>query len=197
MMAVTLSDGTVHVLRFKSFATFEHLNSCEALHAHKFGPSFAQVPIEAWCCSWVSSDANPDTMSILTGGDDSKIRYACIDTVLDEELEVDEYREAYPAVWKAHDAGVTAILPLPMPMAPDFEAMSPLLLTGSYDCFVKVLGPAGFPAETEGEPIELSELNLGGGVWKLKLINHEVCPGDGIILKFRILASCVSETLYK
>ena len=108
-------------------------------------------------------------------------------------LEFQEDTSAYPTVFKPHDYGVTAILPLQLPG--EFSNMPPLLLTGGYDDHVKLHGPEGFPKSTTARLKVLSELNLGGGVWKLKLVNHEFSHEGGIAARYQILASCVSGTL--
>ena len=59
-----------------------------------------------------------------------------------------------------HTAGVTSILALPVPMVDD----APVLLTGSYDEGLRI-----YHATRRGEV--LAEEGLGGGVWRLQLLN--------------------------
>ena len=63
---------------------------------------------------------------------------------------------------KTHMAGVTAILPLQTVF--DKEQV---LLTGSYDEFVRVL----LPVKGSTRPKILAEERLGGGVWRLKVLD--------------------------
>ncbi|KAE8336109.1 hypothetical protein BDV24DRAFT_178803 [Aspergillus arachidicola] len=80
-----------------------------------------------------------------------------------------------------HTAGVTAILPLPV----ELEGGAPLLLTGSYDEYLRV-----YHATRRGEV--LAEVCLGGGVWRLQLLKTEHCvlPGSEE-WRFLVLASCM------
>lgn len=84
-----------------------------------------------------------------------------------------------------HTAGVTAILPFPIPLVDD----APVLLTGSYDEGLRV-----YHATRRGEV--LAEQGLGGGVWRLQLLDStEVAGGQDseciVERHFLILASCM------
>jgi diphthamide biosynthesis protein 7 len=84
-----------------------------------------------------------------------------------------------------HTAGVTAIIPLPVPLVDD----APVLLTGSYDEGLRV-----YHATRRGEV--LVEEGLGGGVWRLQLLDpKEVVKsnnaGDIREQHFLVLASCM------
>lgn len=83
-----------------------------------------------------------------------------------------------------HTAGVTAILPLPLPLVDD----APILLTGSYDESLRV-----YHATRRGEV--LAEQGLGGGVWRLQLLETTTVPeanGTGTVeRRFLVLASCM------
>ncbi|KAJ5153296.1 uncharacterized protein N7482_009774 [Penicillium canariense] len=76
-----------------------------------------------------------------------------------------------------HTAGVTSILPLPVPLMDD----APILLTGSYDEGLRV-----YHATRRGEV--LAEQRLDGGVWRLQLLRSEV---SGPQRQFWVLASCM------
>ncbi|ROW07297.1 hypothetical protein VMCG_03697 [Cytospora schulzeri] len=89
---------------------------------------------------------------------------------------------------KGHEAGVTAILPLPLTM-PDG---SQFVLTGSYDDTLRawVITP---PHKNYGmlKSRKLAEENLGGGVWRLKVIEELSSlsgPGPWTVV---VLASCM------
>jgi len=78
-----------------------------------------------------------------------------------------------------------------------FSTTNPILLTGGYDGYVRVyapfwsLPPGGSPELARGKT--LTELEIGGGVWKVKLMGFKTVrhgPGD-ISLRYRVLASCM------
>ncbi|KAE8350723.1 hypothetical protein BDV28DRAFT_150670 [Aspergillus coremiiformis] len=81
-----------------------------------------------------------------------------------------------------HTAGVTAILPLSLPLVDG----APVVLTGSYDESLRV-----YHATRRGEV--LAEAGLGGGVWRLQLVRTERCDvtEGGEEWKFLVLASCM------
>ncbi|GLI76859.1 hypothetical protein PoHVEF18_005137 [Penicillium ochrochloron] len=76
-----------------------------------------------------------------------------------------------------HTAGVTSILPLPVSLVDD----APILLTGSYDEGLRV-----YHATRRGEV--LAEQGLGGGVWRLQLLDTRESDSDR---QFLVLASCM------
>ena len=83
-------------------------------------------------------------------------------------------------MYSGHDAGVTAILPL----------RPGILLTGSYDDHVRV-----YPTFKGLRPQPLAQLHIGGGVWRLKLIQRYTQSPDpadlDAVFKYSILASCM------
>jgi diphthamide biosynthesis protein 7 len=80
-----------------------------------------------------------------------------------------------------HTAGVTAILPLPVPLVDD----APFLLTGSYDEGLRV-----YHATRRGEV--LTEESLDGGVWRLQLLDTtRTSEPDATEIRFLVLASCM------
>ncbi|KAL3482448.1 hypothetical protein BJX99DRAFT_217079 [Aspergillus californicus] len=91
-----------------------------------------------------------------------------------------------------HSAGVTSILPLPIPLS--LSGGAPLLLTGSYDESLRVY-------HAQGRGSVLGELGLGGGVWRLQILRASIGTfsaggeeksgeGEGI-WTFLVLASCM------
>ncbi len=189
LVALTTSTGHVHLLKLG--ADGEH---------DAIAPNPILVhSLETWCVALAPSVSPHETLDLeglmgdgatfmmLSGGDDSMLRYttcvlstqACSE---ESELGVDV---PFPAVqMRGHDAGVTAILPLPLT-----NEGSELVVTGSYDDHIRLFSVA--PLErTHGirTTRKLAERNLGGGVWRLKLV--EIATGDGGF-KARILASCM------
>ncbi|KAJ9141995.1 hypothetical protein NKR19_g7366 [Coniochaeta hoffmannii] len=94
----------------------------------------------------------------------------------------------YPAMSvRGHDAGVTAILPLP--------CGKDIVVTGSYDDHIRVYSIQPLQ-ETHGlrKTRLLAEANLGGGVWRLRLIRYDGGDGRGKgegTWRALILASCM------
>ncbi|BCS22286.1 uncharacterized protein APUU_30511A [Aspergillus puulaauensis] len=89
-----------------------------------------------------------------------------------------------------HTAGVTSILPLPIPLSHPLTNGEPLLLTGSYDENLRV-----YHATRGG--VVLAEAGLGGGVWRLQLLSStrtetaKSAPQRGEKWTFLVLASCM------
>jgi diphthamide biosynthesis protein 7 len=183
-VAITTSQGRAHILQLApDYKTSLATDDPVTLHS-----------LEAWCVamsptpsSEVSGDSQPFTL--YSGGDDSVLQYAtCMleqkpsqnGTSLNVQL-------PYPAMnVRGHDAGVTAILPLP--------CGNDIVVTGSYDDQVRVYTIQPLQ-ETYGlrKARVLAEANLGGGVWRLRLIKYDRgCQGEGTgRWQAFILASCM------
>ncbi|KAF1936424.1 hypothetical protein EJ02DRAFT_459541 [Clathrospora elynae] len=104
--------------------------------------------LEAWTLAFL-----PDGSGLLSGGDDSTLRFA----------ELTE-GSAGSVPWmdkKIHGAGVTAILPIHL------DNEGGLVVTGSYDDHIRLLN-----VTLSGRRQVLAEANLGGGVWRLKLLDR-------------------------
>lgn len=118
--------------------------------------AIASHELEPWTLAF-----SPDCRNVYSGGDDAVLK--CTSLSLSEPGEV----ETASPVWfdrKIHQAGVTAILPL----------TNELLVTGSYDDHIRL-----FSGPTVGRRQVLAELNLGGGVWRLKLMDRDVTAEPG------------------
>lgn len=135
--------------------------------------------LEAWTLSFSSSGT-----SIYSGGDDAALRFsglpASLTSPTTSSLTSDDEAEEYLPSWqdcRAHQAGVTAILPLP--------SEQDILITGSYDDNIRVLY-----APLQGRKQVLAEENLEGGVWRLKMLRAEgeksryvsIVPFSGILV---------------
>ncbi|KAL5118018.1 hypothetical protein ACEQ8H_004002 [Pleosporales sp. CAS-2024a] len=121
--------------------------------------------VEAWTLAF-----SRDAESVLSGGDDSALRMMD----LSEEQEQQDHEgsgrgrvhQKTARYWpwmdtRIHGAGVTAILPLHRDNA------SSLIVTGSYDDRIRLLG-----VEPTGQRRVLADANLGGGVWRIKLLEQ-------------------------
>ncbi|KAK5653568.1 hypothetical protein OQA88_8830 [Cercophora sp. LCS_1] len=132
--------------------------------------------LEPWCVAISPSLSSVgDGFTLFSGGDDAVLRYrAC--NCLGNETDVGyTFGDFTQVVKRHHDAGVTAILPLGLK-----EDNSELVVTGSYDDHIRLF----CVGETAFQTKKLAESNLGGGVWRLKVIGHQEA-------KTRILASCM------
>ena len=175
-LAVSSSGGHIAVLNFDP-----DVESCCHFKAHS---------LEAWCVAW--DNANHE--KLYSGGDDSIL---CVHNSWCLELENEisgtensdsqnreEHEEylPYSRDSKAHAAGVTAILPLGKDDNGDA-----VIITGSYDQYLRVLKCQNGRKNWQ----TVADLELGGGVWRLKLIKK--LPQSGVIEpgKLRILASCM------
>lgn len=120
--------------------------------------------------------------ALFSGGDDSKLLMSSLTSP-----EIPTRKLPF------HNAGVTAILPIPTlaPEAPEND--NPVLLTGSYDDFIRVYL---LPSQFNSKPKILAEKDIGlggGGVWRLKFLtspSHSSSP-DQEEQKFLVLASCM------
>ncbi|KAI8300753.1 Protein MSN5 [Colletotrichum sp. SAR11_59] len=132
-------------------------------------------------------DAQSDPFIVYSGGDDSALRCAsCADKKSGGEDSDAAVSLQYPPLnISGHGAGVTAILPIPVRLADGAR----IVVTGSYDDSMRILAIQP-PHETYGlrKFQHLGEKNLGGGVWRLKLIDIREDAGH---CRARILASCM------
>jgi diphthamide biosynthesis protein 7 len=119
--------------------------------------------LEAWTMNFDILGAK-----CLSGGDDA----ALVCNLLSGLPESERVDDVQPVLaWKnrrVHSAGVTAILPISQDM----------ILTGSYDDHLRLIS-------LSKPPQVLKELNLGGGVWRLKLLSSSEKG------QYDVLASCM------
>ena len=148
VLGVTLSTGEVCICQSttggddKKLWTGDTELSLTVVHQHS---------LEAWMVAFTSSPSQAE--DVLSGGDDQGLYRSSISNAGDND------RFASTQLWqdhRIHKAGVTAILPL----------SQDLILTGSYDDHLRLLS-----APSIGRRRVLAEANLGGGVWRLKLLN--------------------------
>lgn len=135
---------------------------------------------QAWTLSFTR-----DGRQVLTGGDDSVLQRADLWPGAHHEMQLPKPDNgsfvARTGLWAGkmvHGAGVTSILPLTWPV----------VLTGSYDDHIRIL------EATDEQPRILAKLDLGGGVWRLNVLEETV---DLVELwndqnvEFLVLASCM------
>lgn len=194
VLGLTLSDGRVCVCTSMGMGTSsgsvsgstEEDDTAAGLWSQDASVSLQDVhehELEAWMMTFT-----PESLNVLSGGDDMVLQCSHVadddgDDGDDDESEAEEEEEEQKEdqvedeqhiqktnknkttlLWqnrKLHHAGITAILPL----------SETLVITGSYDDHIRLLQLPKIPGDTR--PKLLAELNLGGGVWRLKLLTTE------------------------
>lgn len=167
MVGMTLSDGRVCLGIIDTEGADDEPQYLE----------IAKHELEAWTLAFA-----PDASGVWSGGDDSALKMIELSDdheTADQELEGNErYAPARYMAWsdkKIHGAGVTAILPLHV------DNESCLVVTGSYDDHIRLLR-----VSTTGRRQELCDMNLGGGVWRLKLLDRKpTLPKNHGVSKWR------------
>lgn len=154
-----------------------------------------QNSLEAWCIAFSpvdpTSHATNQPISVYCGGDDSLLRYTTCHWEGEGEGDGNEPSSTLdipfgPVTMKGqHDAGVTAILPLPL----STQGHGRLVVTGSYDDHLRVFAIHDLHQSHGLKRVQLlTDANLGGGVWRLKLVDIQTAGGS---MRIRILASCM------
>ena len=179
VIAVSASDGQV--------AVFDSMRQTEGDQALILGTSQGHS-LEAWAVAWSDkkSEIESNLAMLYTGGDDSILcRHSSFGRPLEAEAPIgNEAQHLHEPSWRdktTHNAGITAILPLSLSTPFDDD----LLVTGSYDEYVRVLALPNLNGRTK----VLAEKKLGGGVWRLNLLDTIYNLGKGIHLM--VLASCM------
>ncbi|KAL2752203.1 hypothetical protein ACRALDRAFT_1066255 [Sodiomyces alcalophilus JCM 7366] len=148
--------------------------------------------LEAWTVAFaplsigLSSAGNDHrALMVLSGGDDSALRYTVLGST---EYETDRpaLHALYPAIkLGGHGAGVTAILPTSCQLKDGAN----VVITGSYDDHIRAFAiHPPYAVSGTRTPRCLTESNLGGGVWRLKLIRTKT---EQDTCEITLLASCM------
>ncbi|RAL10808.1 uncharacterized protein BO97DRAFT_393252 [Aspergillus homomorphus CBS 101889] len=141
----------------------------------------ASQAIEVWfaaLATFPESTSKQEIPYIFTGNDFGALhtrRYTITSETNHLSVLLDHHDRA-----RHHTAGVTSILPLPLPLKDD----SPVILTGSYDESLRV-----YHATRRGEV--LAEIGLGGGVWRLQLLSASSSAEAEEEWTGLVLASCM------
>ncbi|KAI1135442.1 hypothetical protein F5Y05DRAFT_394442 [Hypoxylon sp. FL0543] len=191
LLAITTSDYQVHILKVDDSWNVHKIHT-EPVITHT---------LEAWTVAFSSliprkteldvADASGEHSKLFTvfsGGDDSKLfATTCAYRTDSIDGEDDLIETPYPtALFKGHEAGVTAILPLNLQLA----SLDSVVITGSYDDHIRVYAINEQNALPQ-RPRLLAERNLEGGVWRLKLIKLEEDASKSSKWTALILASCM------
>ena len=191
-LAVTLTNGNVNIILAPSSifggrdVSSHHTKQISEDNNHT--TTHMQHSLEAWTSIILPS--NWPYSGLLSGGDDAVLAYSPLPSnhvQHDDEPPQPEHLSSW-SNRRIHSAGVTAILPLPIKAASMF-----VCLTGSYDDHLRVLSLPGLPGATHvRQPQVLHEIDLGGGVWRLKLITESTqVTTHGRRCIFTILVSCM------
>ena len=179
VIAVSASDGQVAVFNSTRQTEDNQVQILERSQGHS---------LEAWTVAWSDkeSEVESNLATLYSGGDDSMLcRHSSFGDPLHVERSMgNEAQHLHEPSWRdktTHSAGVTAILPLSLSTPFDDD----LLVTGSYDEYVRVLALPNLGGRTK----MLAEKQLGGGVWRLNLLDTIYILGKGIHLV--VLASCM------
>ncbi|KAF4536300.1 WD repeat containing protein [Lasiodiplodia theobromae] len=199
LAALALSSGSIYLCDTATIAATASSNadSTPVLEDGDTTPTAAYLhahALEAWFVAFT-----PDGRSLLSGGDDSTlVSLAPLPHASSAQELLAAVADAPPAVqWqdrKTHQAGVTAILPLTTPSSSSGEESQPpplLILTGSYDDHIRLLALPPTPTSFPRRPKLLAELDLGGGVWRLKDITDTRSEETEGAYEYTILASCM------
>ncbi|KAI1295049.1 hypothetical protein F5Y03DRAFT_312401 [Xylaria venustula] len=199
LLAITTSGCQVHVLRVDDSWGVHQTTSCPII-THS---------LETWTVAFSPLHTSPEpaahdiqleescVFAIYSGGDDSNLLST---TCFYHENQYDGAEDKtntitvpYPIVTtKGHAAGVTAILPLSLTLSDG----SGIVATGSYDDCLRVysIHPQIGGAMLR-PPKLLTEENLGGGVWRLKLVKLRQKREEGTSSRIEwtalLLASCM------
>jgi diphthamide biosynthesis protein 7 len=147
---VTLSDGVVALCRSSDGGPDARPWSSESTVAMT---ELATHSLEPWTLAF-----SPDAELLFSGGDDAVLQALRLPSIDGNDNDAGDDGNAATLLWsdrKSHEAGVTSILPL----------VNDLLITGSYDDRIRLLS-----APVVGRRKVLAELDLGGGVWRLKML---------------------------
>lgn len=182
MIAVTTSAGQARLLRLD-----------DKWSIHEWTELGIENSLEAWCIA-LSEPRNTDhdtksATAVYCGGDDSQMRcMPCLWTVGQEESGPETPYSAV-TIKGQHEAGVTSILPLPRWTADGGR----LVVTGSYDDCLRLFAIHDLQDTYGMKRVKLlAEVNLGGGVWRLNLIDSEGSSPDGAgSFSLRVLVSCM------
>ncbi|GAB7324742.1 hypothetical protein MBLNU13_g08599t1 [Cladosporium sp. NU13] len=167
IIAVTLSDGTVSLCQSDDSTNPWSSSSQTTI------TELTTHSLEPWTLAF-----SPDTSHIFSGGDDAALQ--SMQVSCDSESDGDASPSSM-TLWtdrRTHEAGVTAILPL----------ANDLLITGSYDDNIRLIS-----APPVGRRQVLADLNLGGGVWRLRMLDDGSAADDDSPehKSYTLLASCM------
>ncbi|KFG82369.1 hypothetical protein MANI_015419 [Metarhizium anisopliae] len=183
-------ENTIAVTTSTGLARLLHLDNSWSIQG------WTDLDIQNTLEAWSVCLSNPDNSrgdigqptTVYCGGDDSILRYTSCSLVPHDNDAKMETISASIGIKGAHNAGVTAILPLSTWTSAGWR----VVVTGSYDDMLRVFAIHD-PHESHGIKMVqlLTEIDLGGGVWRLDMIDlkSDSC-GKGSV-HILLLASCM------
>jgi diphthine methyl ester acylhydrolase len=168
ILATSDSEGDI-VLHYFSTPEYKYQNLSRL-------PKTSKHSDQAWCVAWTVDTKNFNRPILLSGGDDSQLLKHEFLRCIQQNGTPFVKLLSTEADCKTHMGGVTAIMPFP------FYATEErlLVLTGSYDDHVRVYNVGDKKRRV------LCELNLGGGVWKLRIL-RDIAKEQMILAKKDII----------
>lgn len=180
--AVSFSGGQISVFH----ANDPNTPAAQLTRENMTEIEFPGSPIEIWYVAFNSTKPSGHRLPSLFSGDDfSQLREFLFpgraktgDADEDDDEDSLAPYQNFNDKGRNHNAGVTAILPL------FSDEIRTVLVTGSYDGNIRL-----YQLATRGQV--LTEFDLGGGVWRLKLIKSMTRPDYAKGRDYYILASCM------
>lgn len=183
-------DNTIAVTTSTGLARLLHLDNSWSIKG--WTDLSTQNTLEAWSISLSNPDhsrgESGQQVTVYCGGDDSILRYtSCSLTGGDDEGDIDTTCPAM-GIKGLHAAGVTAILPLSNWTTKGWR----VVLTGSYDDHLRVFAIHDLHESYGAKMVHLlTEIDLGGGVWRLNLIDVQSKSSAKGYARITVLASCM------
>lgn len=197
VMAVTLDTGDVSIVQWSGengFADCAIIQDAILHHESRFSAHEAWVAVFSPRYATLEAESLGQPGMVYSGGDDAVLRAVKLPSHSKLSLEDDKGLLDAIVTMKGHDAGVTSILPIPNGAHPGRE----ILITGSYDDHIRVMSTYDHRKPKQEQPMRiptvLAELDLGGGVWKLKFMKDYASlptPGHDEEIRYIVLASCM------
>jgi diphthamide biosynthesis protein 7 len=187
ILGMTLSDGGVSIAQVCIHSQTQE-DASQSLHLLELGYLIATQhhDLEAWCMTFgldsdesqhppSKDDDETKALTTISGGDDMRLHsgHGRIPATTIPSPSLSDDSPPGSMIFqdrRIHTAGVTALLPL----------TSNLLITGSYDDHIRLLHIPSTSSTTDGgserrgpmRPQVLAELQLGGGVWRIKFLEE-------------------------
>ena len=173
-IAASSSDGRIAIFNSKHEPPTDYVETA----AHS---------LEAWTVAWTTSEGYDFRPELYSGGDDSALcrhdlSFWPVSDIDNFPSDINHEYEFQGTLRdrKTHMAGVTAILPL----QPIFHGEQ-LLLTGSYDEYLRLL----LPIDGSSTPKLMAERRLGGGVWRLEILEYDEPDDEWGMQSLRFLSN--------
>jgi len=191
LLAATSQNGLVRLIRFDNWSCMNaKVVEPTALLPKHFIKVDRVKAVNAWCCAWSATRSgsgrpgHPGSSTLFSGGDDAlKTTYLDPTPLIPlSAITLSPLNVTAETLNPRNNEGVVAILPLPV-TGSDFEHV---VLTGGYGNCVRLtfLG---------AQRRILAELNVGEGIYKLKLLKQFKIPFDfwgDHDFRVEVLASC-------